>query len=102
MTIDPSQLKALLNSRSELLLLDIREEWEYDEYHIGGVNIPLNSLPFRLQEIIQWKQKPVVVHCKSGNRGKTGTKYLLKQGFADVRNLEGGLQAYLNFQSSFA
>lgn len=95
MTIAPAELKALIQSKADFLLLDVREEWEYDEYHIGGLNIPLNSLPFRLQEIARWKTKMVVIHCKSGNRGRTGTKFLMKNGFANVRNLEGGLHEFV-------
>ena len=94
MTILPAELKAMIDSKADFLLLDVREEWEYDEYHIGGLNIPLNSLPFRLAEISTWQAKPVVIHCKAGTRGRTGTKYLLKNGFTDVRNLEGGVQSF--------
>ncbi len=97
MNINPNELKGLLDTKADFLLLDVREEWEYDEYNIGGLNIPLNALPFRLTEIASWKSKLIIVHCKSGNRGRTGTKYLLKQGFANVRNLDGGVAEYLNF-----
>lgn len=97
MNIDPVELKDFLDTKAEFLLLDVREEWEYEEYNIGGLNIPLNDLPFRLNEIARWKTKKVVVHCKSGNRGRTGTKYLSRQGFADVWNLEGGIQAFLEY-----
>jgi rhodanese-related sulfurtransferase len=95
MTILPQELKTLIDSKADFLLLDVREEWEYEEYHIGGLNIPLNSLPFRLQEIASWKSKMIVIHCKAGTRGRTGTKYLLKHGFLVVKNLEGGVQAFI-------
>ncbi len=96
MTILPQELKSLIDTKADFLLLDVREEWEYDEYHIGGLNIPLNSLPTRLSEISIWKKKLVVIHCKAGTRGRTGTKYLLKNGFSNVKNLEGGVQSYLD------
>ena len=94
MTILPQELKTLIDSKADFLLLDVREEWEYEECHIGGLNIPLNSLPFRLQEIASWKSKMIVIHCKAGTRGRTGTKYLLRHGFKNVKNLEGGITSY--------
>ena len=95
MNIDPLELKGFLDTKAEFLLLDVREEWEYEENNIGGLNIPLNDLPFRISEIARWKTKKIVVHCKSGNRGRTGAKFLVRNGFADVWNLDGGIQAFI-------
>lgn len=95
MNIHPLELKSFLDKKADFLLLDVREEWEYDEYNIGGLNIPLYNLPHRIDAIFSWKEKPIVVQCKSGNRGKTGAKYLAKNGFSNVRNLEGGILEFL-------
>ena len=49
-------------------LLDVREEYEHEDYNIGGKNIPLNELDDRLDEVDT--QKPIVVYCASGLRSK--------------------------------
>ena len=61
----------------------------------GAQNIPLNSLPEKLDDIDEWKNQEVIVHCKSGSRSASAKAYLTQQGFTNVRNLVGGFQAYM-------
>lgn len=94
--IDAAELKPRLESEKDLIVIDVREEWEYDEKNIGVKNIPLGSLPSRLSEISQYKDQELVVHCKSGGRSAQAQKYLRSQGFTQVRNLIGGIEGYLS------
>ena len=89
-----SELKNRLKSE-DLVVIDVREPWEYEEHNIGAKNIPLASLPEKLDDLEDLKSKEVVVHCQSGKRSHQACKYLSKHGFENVRSLEGGLQAYL-------
>lgn len=74
-------------------LLDVREPHEYDAAKIeGSVLIPLGQLPERLSEVP--KGRPVVVHCRSGGRSAKAVEYMLSHGYADVRNLTGGITAW--------
>lgn len=57
-------------------LLDVREDWEREEFHIGGQHIPLAELPYRFQEINTSKE--IVVYCKTGERSKTAVALLEK------------------------
>lgn len=57
-------------------LLDVREDWEREEFHIGGQHIPLAELPYRYQEINTSKE--IVVYCKTGERSKTAIVLLEK------------------------
>ncbi len=71
-------------------LLDVRENWEREQYHIGGQHIRLVDLPERLNEIDT--TKPVIVYCKSGIRSKRAISFLedsLKE--AILINLKNGL-----------
>ena len=77
-----------------LNVLDVREQWEYDEDNIGATLIPLGDLPARHSEIADWKSQELIVHCKAGGRGGNAKKYLVSQGFTNVRNLLGGITAY--------
>ncbi len=76
-------------------IIDVRETWEYEEGRIPGAqNIPLNSLPEKLDDLDELKDQEVIVHCKGGSRATSAKAYLTQQGFTNVRNLEGGFQAY--------
>ncbi len=80
---------------SGALLLDVREPQEYAQGHApGSVLIPLGELDQRLAEISQYKDKPVALICRSGNRSAHAQKVLLKAGFTATTNIEGGMIAW--------
>jgi hydroxyacylglutathione hydrolase len=75
------------------LVLDVRTLSEWEAGHIdGSVNIPLNRLPERLDEIP--RDRPIVVHCQSDNRSSTAASLLERSGIAGVSNLVGGMGAW--------
>lgn len=92
--ITASELKKRIDSGESLLILDVREPSEFEETNINGKLIPLGTLPQRLDEIADWKNKEVIVHCRSGKRSANAQAYMEMQGFDNVRNLEGGILAY--------
>lgn len=82
-----------IKARDDVLVLDVREQWEYDEAHIPGVTLlPMNEVPGRLNEIPT--DKTVIVTCRSGNRSGQVTDFLRAQGFDNVHNMEGGILAW--------
>lgn len=97
-TISPKELELKLAQNQDLILLDVREDWEYEELNIGGRLFPLNSLPFKLQELEGFKTREIVLHCKSGARSTQARKYLEKQGFKNLKTLTGGLEAFLRYK----
>lgn len=79
----------------EVLLVDIRNQTEWDEGHIPGAqHIMLGYLAGRSKEIIDGQ--PIVVQCRSGNRSAIGASVLLAQGAKDVINMQGGLRDWAN------
>lgn len=73
-------------------LIDVREPDEVAGGSLpGAVNIPLGTLPDRLDEID--RNRPVVLLCRSGNRSGNAAQFLTAQGFADVTNLTGGMMS---------
>jgi rhodanese-related sulfurtransferase len=75
------------------ILLDVRQPEEYDEAHVANsVLIPLGELALRTSELA--KDAPLYVICRSGNRSKQASDILVKAGFKDVRNVEGGILAW--------
>ncbi|MTI21528.1 rhodanese-like domain-containing protein [Fulvivirga sp. RKSG066] len=93
--ITASELKNRTD-QEELIIIDVRETWEYEERNIGARNIPLASLPDQLEELAPHKEEEVIVHCQSGKRSQQAQKYLSKQGFTNVKSLKGGIEAYTN------
>ena len=93
--ISCQEVKMRLENGEHFHFIDVREEWEYEESNIGARLIPLGDLPTRLGEIESIKNEEVVVHCKSGGRAGQAKKFLISKGFTNVRNMVGGITAYL-------
>ncbi len=84
----------LINHKNAIVL-DVREPGEYDTGHILNSRlIPLGKLKERMGELEKYKDQPIVVMCRSGNRSGTACFLLGKQGFTQAYNLAGGLQAW--------
>jgi rhodanese-related sulfurtransferase len=91
-TIDV-QTAAALQDRDDVVLIDVREQWEYDEWHIPNITlIPMSELAARVSEIPT--DKTVVVTCNSGNRSGQVTDFLRDNGYESVHNMAGGIQAW--------
>jgi len=92
--VDTLEAVQLINQK-DALLLDVREDSEYESGHIpNSKHIPAGRIGDRLKELERYKGKPVVVLCRSGNRSTSACAILRKQGFADVRSLKGGIEAW--------
>ncbi|MCC9166883.1 rhodanese-like domain-containing protein [Pontibacter harenae] len=92
-TVD--ELKERLNKGETPVIIDVREDWEYQETRIeGSQNIPLGTLPQRLDDLEDLKDQEVIVQCRSGARSANAKAFLQQQGFNNVRNLLGGILAY--------
>ena len=90
--IAPAELAEWLDdpARSAPLLLDVREEWEYDICHIEGARlVPMHELVARLGELDP--ARATVVICHHGVRSRMVAQYMEQQGFAQVINLSGGM-----------
>ena len=89
----PEELKQKMDSGDkDLFVLDVREPNEYQICNLGGHLIPLNDLPKRVGELD--RSKEIVVHCKMGGRSAKAVDYLKQQGFTNVHNLVGGINAW--------
>ena len=91
-SIDVNTAAALTNNE-DVVFIDVREQWEYDEGHIPGITlIPMSELESRLDEIPT--DKTVVLTCRSGNRSGRMHTFLQDQGFNNTINMEGGILAW--------
>lgn len=88
-------LKATRLYNDDALVLDVREDKEWAEGHIPRAkHIPLGKLGERMAELDKFKDKPVLVNCRSGMRSASACKQLKKAGFTTVYNLAGGIMAW--------
>jgi len=92
----PQELKERLDKKEELAIIDVREEWEHQEVNIGGENIPMGLVPYRLDDLEQFKDQELIIYCKSGNRSGQVKNFLEDQGYNKVRNLLLGIEGYLS------
>lgn len=82
-----------LTQNPNTVLLDVRTQEEWDEYHPANArHIPLDQLEARASELPQ--DKDILVICRSGNRSQSGRDILLQAGFARVTSISGGLLAW--------
>ncbi len=90
--IEVEELKRLLDAEAEIVLLDVREESEYEKVNLGGKLIPLAELEDRMGELD--KDARVVIHCRAGRRGGIAVQQLREAGFTDAWNVNGALVAW--------
>ena len=91
--IAPAELKQSLDRGERVLLIDVREPWEYDISRIAGSKlIPMGSIPANLQALDG--EEPVVCYCHHGMRSLDVAVWLRGQGVENVRSLAGGIDRW--------
>jgi rhodanese-related sulfurtransferase len=93
--IDVAETSARLGSDSEPrpLLVDVREPDELQAVRVeGAVHVPMSSFAERYGELP--RDRPLLVMCASGGRSSAATGFLLRNGWTDVHNVEGGITAW--------
>jgi len=92
--VDTNAALQLINHKNAFIL-DVREPAEFKAGHILNAQlIPLGKLKERMGELAKYKDKPVVVVCRSGNRSGNACVALGKNEFTQAYNLAGGMMAW--------
>jgi rhodanese-related sulfurtransferase len=92
--IAPEELKHLIESTSDVVVLDCREPWEVETASIAGSrHIPMNEIPARFDKELD-RDRHIVVVCHHGVRSMKVTAWLQQQGFAKVQSLCGGIDRW--------
>jgi sulfur-carrier protein adenylyltransferase/sulfurtransferase len=94
-TLYPDEAKEFIDQHAEgsYVLLDVRQPVEYEQGHLPGAElIPLPLLPDSLGRLD--RERPVLVYCAVGGRSATAALFLAHNGFSEVYQLEGGLDAW--------
>jgi len=95
-SISQQELLALMATPSkQTVILDVRSAEEFSEGHMqGAINISHEQINANLNKIIAFKDKTVVVHCRSGSRAISAEHDLRAAGFSDLRHLEGDMKGW--------
>jgi rhodanese-related sulfurtransferase len=95
MDITVQELKTKLDAGDKFVFLDVRETYEYAEFNLGATLIPLANIPYAAYgELDKHKKDEIIIHCRSGARSGRAQQYLQQVGFANVRNVLGGVLAW--------
>ena len=85
--VEANNIENLVKNKE--FLLDVREEYEYQEGHVkGAVNLPLREILSQKDSLP--KDKDIYVYCRSGHRSADAVNFLKSLGFEKVHNIEGG------------
>jgi rhodanese-related sulfurtransferase len=91
------ELSRLIQTSGDFLLIDVRTEGEYDQGHLpGAIVIPYDEFDTRYNEILEYIDREVVLYCHVGGMGDHAGRVLIKNGFKNVKNLEGGIARWRN------
>jgi molybdopterin/thiamine biosynthesis adenylyltransferase/rhodanese-related sulfurtransferase len=91
--MDIGEFERMRLSNGVYQLIDIREPNEHQFVSIGGINIPLKKLETSLH--LMAKNEPLILYCKSGKRCELAIELLGKNGFLNVKYMEGGILSYI-------
>ena len=96
--VDVTGAVQLINHENAMVL-DVREHNEFNAGHIANArHIPLGQLRDSLRTLDRFKEQPIVINCRSGNRSASACAILRKEGFSRVYNLAGGIMAWQRSQ----
>ena len=88
--ITPQEAKKIMDSGEEHIILDTREQDEFDEGHIAGsILIPYTEIENKAEKMIPDKDKLILVYCRSGRRSKIASESLAKLGYTNVKEFGG-------------
>lgn len=92
--IKPAEVKALLDSKEDVVYLDVREPNEWNLGRIpGAVHLPRGNIESKLEGLVDRSRK-IVVYCARGNRSALAALTMKQMGYDNVTSMSGGFQAW--------
>lgn len=92
--ISVQELSEILEKDPATVLIDVREEDEFNDVNLAGQLIPMSEIEERFAEIPN--EGTVYVYCRSGRRSRTAIEFLKSKGYNNLFNVTGGILAWLN------
>ena len=88
--ITSEEAKRIIDSEEGYIILDVREQDEYDEGHIpGAILIPYTQIAEKAEEVLTDKDQLILVYCRSGRRSKIAAEALAELGYTNIKEFGG-------------
>ena len=88
--ISAEEAKSIMDSGEKHIILDVREQNEYDAGHIpGAILIPYTEIESKANDMLPDKDATILVYCRSGRRSKIASESLAKLGYTNVKEFGG-------------
>lgn len=88
--ITAENANTIMNSGEEYIILDVREQDEFDAGHIpGAILLPYTEIEDKSEEMFPDKDKQILVYCRSGRRSKIAADSLSKLGYTNIKEFGG-------------
>ncbi|HFD80265.1 MAG TPA: rhodanese-like domain-containing protein [Gammaproteobacteria bacterium] len=103
----PWDLEEEIDKHPDLLLLDVREPYEFDAMHIrGAINVPRGILETAcsydfeetVPELVEARERDIVVICRSGKRSALAASVMQQMGYRSVRSLKTGMRGWSDYE----
>lgn len=103
----PWDLEDALQDTANLLLLDVREPWEYDAMHIrNAINVPRGVLETACEydyeetvpELVEARKRNIIVICRSGKRSLLAASIMQQMGYRKVKSLKTGMRGWSDYE----
>ena len=88
--ITPEEAKQIMDSEDGYIILDVREQEEYDALHIpGAILIPYTQIEEKAEKTLPEKDQLILVYCRSGRRSKIAAEALVELGYTNIKEFGG-------------
>lgn len=88
--ITAEEAKAIMDSGEEYILIDVREQDEFEKGHIAGATLlPYTEIESRSKTVLPHKDRQILLYCRSGRRSKIAAESLAKLGYTDIKEFGG-------------
>ncbi|MBE6066501.1 MAG: rhodanese-like domain-containing protein [Clostridium lundense] len=93
--LSPEETYKFVNESKDVIILDVRTKEEFNSGHIPNAkSFPIHEMPSRINELEEFKSRPILVYCASGGRSPMAIKHLLKNNFTNIYHLNKGISAW--------
>ena len=90
MNITAEEAKQIMDTEEGYIILDVREQEEYDAGHIpGAILIPYTQIAEKAEEVLTDKDQLILVYCRSGRRSKIAAEALAELGYTNIKEFGG-------------
>ena len=90
MNITAEEARQIMDTEKGYIILDVREQDEYDTGHIpGAILIPYTQIEEKANEMLPDKEQLILVYCRSGRRSKIAAEALVELGYTNIKEFGG-------------